>query len=197
MSSGDQPAEHRPALPSSLARGILGLPGRASRRAGRMRPRWRATSMAVLVMLVAGSAAAAASLAGRQRDDAAAQRAQTAAMAAATTEIGQILSYDYRDLNADLARAASDTTGEFNGQFGVLSGQLIGPAAAQEHVVTKATVPDASVISSTGGEVVVLLFVDQSTTNKTQKKAQQNVSQVRVTMENVGGRWLVEQFQAL
>ena len=190
-------AEHRSSLLLSLARGVVRLPGRASRGAGRLRLRWRVILMAVLVVLVAGSAAEAASLATQQSNHTAEQSAQNAAMAAATTDIEQILSYNYRDLSADLTKASSDTTGEFNGQFGVLASQLIGPTAAKEHTVTKATVPDASVISGSGNQVVVLLFVDQSTTNDKQKKAQENVSQVRVTMENVAGRWLVEEFQAL
>ena len=79
----------------------------------------------------------------------------------------------------------------------MLASELISPAATQQDTITKATVPDVSVISSTGNQVVVLVFVDQSTTDKTQKKAQANVSQIKATMEDVGGRWLVEQFQAL
>jgi Mce-associated membrane protein len=53
------------------------------------------------------------------------------------------------------------------------------------------------VVSATADQVVVLLFVDQSTTNKTQQQPQQVASQVRVTMQQAGGRWLVAQFQAL
>jgi Mce-associated membrane protein len=181
----------------SLVRRVGELPRRASRRAGGLALRWRVTSMAVLGVLVAGTAVTSGFLVVKVRHDQATQSAENAAMAAAATDIGQILSYDYRHISTDLARANSDTTGEFSGQFGVLAGQLIGPAAAQQHTVTKATVPIASVISSSGNEVVVLAFVDQSTTNKSQAKPQQNVSQVQVTMEDVGGRWLVERFQAL
>jgi hypothetical protein len=45
--------------------------------------------------------------------------------------------------------------------------------------------------------VVVLLFIDQITTSKAQSQPQQVASQIQVTMERAGGRWLVAQFQAL
>jgi Mce-associated membrane protein len=178
-------------------RGVRGLPARAAQGAGRIRPRWRIVSLAVLVLLVAGAGFWDASLASQQSQTQQTQNAENAAMAAATTDVGQILSYDYQHLTADLAQASRDTTGEFNSQFAVLATELISPAATQQHTITKATVPDVSVVSATGNQVVVLAFVDQSTTDKSQPKAQKNVSQVKVTMQNVGGRWLVEQFQAL
>jgi Mce-associated membrane protein len=177
--------------------GVRGLPGRAARGAGRIRPRWRIASLAVLVVLVAGAGFWDASLASQRSQAQDTLNAENAAMAAATTDVGQILSYDYQHLSADLAQASRDTTGEFNSQFAVLATELISPAAAQQHTITKATVPDVSVVSATGNQVVVLAFVDQSTTDKSQPKAQKNVSQVKVTMQNIGGRWLVEQFQAL
>jgi Mce-associated membrane protein len=186
-----------PVAGPARGRGLWGLPGRAARGAGRIRPRWRIVSLAVLVVLVAGAGFWDASLASQQSQAQNTQNAESAAMAAATTDVGQILSYDYQHLSADLAQASRDTTGEFNSQFAVLATELISPAAAQQHTITKATVPDVSVISTTGNQVVILAFVDQTTTDKSQTKPQKNVSQVKVTMQNVGGRWLVEQFQAL
>lgn len=183
--------------PQLLARGVRTLPRRFVTRAGQLPLRWRITSMAVLGAGGVAVAVAAVLLAVEARHDDAVQRARSAALAAATTEIRQILSYDYRSIGSDLARANSDTTGQFRGQFEVLASQLISPAATQQHTVTKATVPNASVVSATADQVVVLLFIDQSTTSKTLNQPQQVASQVRVTMEHVGGRWLVAQFQAL
>jgi Mce-associated membrane protein len=191
---GDHP--RRPVL-QVLARGVAALPRRSVTRAGRLPLRWRITSMAVLGAGVVAVAVASVLLATEAHRDDTGERARGAALAAATTEIRQILSYDYRNIGSDLATANSDTTGQFRGQFGILAGQLIGPAATQQHTVTTATVPNASVISATADQVVVLLFIDQSTTSKAQPKPQLTASQIRVTMEYVGGRWLVAQFQAL
>lgn len=177
--------------------GKVSLPRRIARRAGRVPGRWRVAIVTVLGLLVAGSGVAAGLLDTQTSNDAATQQNRDAAVAAAKTEVAQILSYNYKTLNADIARASADTTGQFSGQFGVLASQLIGPNAVKQQTVTKAVVPVAAAVDSSGDEVTVLMFVDQSTTSKQQPKAQTNASQLRVTMQRVNGRWLVEQFTAL
>jgi Mce-associated membrane protein len=175
----------------------VSLPRRIARRAGRIPAGWRITTVIVLTLLVAGSGVAAGILDTQTSNNSSTQQERDAAVAAAKTEIPQILSYNYKTLSADLARASADTTGQFSGQFGVLASQLIGPNATKQQTVTKAAVPVAAAVDSSGNEVTVLVFVDQSTTSKAQPKAQTNASQLRVTMQKVNGRWLVEQFSAL
>ena len=177
--------------------GQASLPRRIALRAGRVPRGWRVTTAAVLALLVAGSGVAAYLLDTQASDKTSTQQERDAAVAAAKTEIPQVLSYNYKTLNADLARASADTTGQFSGQFGVLASQLIGPNAAKQQTVTKAAVATAAAVDSSGDEVTVLVFLNQSTTSKAQPKAQVSSSQLRVTMQNVKGRWLVEQFQAL
>ena len=177
--------------------GRASLPRQIARRAGRISATWRITIVVVLTLLVAASGVAAGILDTQTSNDTATQQERDTASAAAKTEIPQILSYNYKTLSADLARASADTTGQFSGQFGVLASQLIGPNAAKQQTVTKATVPVAAAMDSSGDEVTVLVFVDQSTTSKQQPKAQKNASQLRVTMRKVNGRWLIEQFAAL
>ena len=165
--------------------------------AGRVPPAARIAIVALLVVLIAGSGVAAGLWANQASNAKATQAEETAAAAAAKAELPQILSYNYKTLNADLARAAADTTGQFSGQFGVLASQMIGPEATKQQVVTKAVVPVAAPVSSTGNQVTVLVYLDQSTTSKSQPKAQIVPSQVRVTMEKVKGKWLVAVFNAL
>jgi Mce-associated membrane protein len=180
-----------------LARRAAALPRNAAARAGRLPLRWRITSMAVLGILAAAAVVSAVLLAIAAHHDDVTASASAAARKAATAEIQQILTYDYRTINSDVAKAGSDTTGEFHQQFGTLAGQLIVPSAQQQQTVTKAKVANASVVSANANQVVVLLFVDQATTNKAQQQPQPVGSQVKVTMQQVGGRWLVAQFQAL
>lgn len=189
--------ERREEPVTGLAGGLRMLPRRAALRAGLLAPRWRITSIAVLGVLVAGAGLTAARLAAEARHGDAVTRARTAALAAATTDIRHILSYDYRSIHSDLARARNDTTGEFRGEFGVLASQLIGPAAAQQHTITWATVPHAAVVSATADQVVVLLFIDQRTASRAQPQPQLTASQIQVTMQRAGGRWRVARFQAL
>jgi Mce-associated membrane protein len=175
----------------------VSIPRRIARRAGRIPAGWRVAIVTVLTLLVAGTGVAAGILDTQTSNNASTQQERDAAVAAAKTEIPQILSYNYKTLSADLARASADTTGQFSGQFGVLASQLIGPNATKQQTVTKAAVPVAAAVDASGNQVTVLVFVDQSTTSKSQPKAQTNSSQLRVTMQKVNGRWLVEQFTAL
>jgi Mce-associated membrane protein len=177
--------------------GLRALPGCAAVKAGRLPRRWRIGSMAVLGMMVLAAAVVTVRLAAAAHRDEAVMRARHAALAAAAAEMRQILSYDYRSIGSDLAKARSDTTGQFRGEFGVLASQLIGPAARQQHTVTRATVVSAAVASAAANRVVVLLFIDQHTASKARPSFQLTASQVRVTMELTGGRWLVAQFQPL
>src|SRR5262249_31554973 len=144
--------------------GKVSMPRRVARRAGRIPAAWRITIVVVLTLLVAGSGVAAGILDTQTSNDATTQQERDAAATAAKTEVPQILSYNSKTLSADLARANADTTGQFSGQFSVLASQLIGPNAAKQQTVTKATVPVAAAVDSSGNEVTVLVFVDQSTT---------------------------------
>jgi Mce-associated membrane protein len=175
----------------------VSIPRRIARQAGRIPAGWRVAIVTVLTLLVAGTGVAAGILDTQTSNNASTQQERDAAVAAAKTEIPQILSYNYKTLSADLARASADTTGQFSGQFGVLASQLIGPNATKQQTVTKAAVPVAAAVDASGNQVTVLVFVDQSTISKSQPKAQTNSSQLRVTMQKVNGRWLVEQFTAL
>lgn len=175
----------------------VSLPRRVALRAGRVPAGARIAIVAVLAVLVAGSGVASGLLATKASDDKASQQERDAATAAAKTEIQQILTYNYKTLSTDLARASADTTGQFSGEFSVMAGQMIGPQAKQQQTVTKAVVPVAAPVDSSGNQVTVLVFVDQSTTNKQQAKPQVNGSQLRVTMQKVNGRWLVAQFTAM
>lgn len=175
----------------------MSLLRRVALRAGRVPAGWRAATVAVLVVLVAGSGVAAGLLDTRTSNAAATGQEREEAAAAAKTEIPQILSYNYKTLSADLARASADTTGTFSGQFGVLASQYIGPNAVKQQTVTKATVPVAAAVASSGDQVTVLVFLDQSTTSKSQPKPRTSAGQLRVTMQKVKGRWLVEDFKAL
>lgn len=176
---------------------VAAMPRRIAVRAGRVPRRVRTSIAAALTVAVAGSGVAAGLLATQASDNASTQADRTAATAAAKTEIAQLLTYNYKTLNTDLARATADTTGQFSGEFGVMASQMIAPQAQQQQTVTRAVVPVAAAVDSSGNQVTVLVFVDQSTTNAKQPKAQVNGSQLRVTMQKVKNRWLIAQFQAM
>lgn len=179
------------------AGGKASLSRRIALRAGRVPRGRRIAIVVVLAVLVAGSGAASGLLAAQAASDQAVQADRAAATAAAKTEIQQILTYSYKTIAADMARARSDSTGQFLGEYNVMAAQTIGPQVKQQQTVTRAVVPVAAAVNSSGDQVTVVVFLDQSTTNKQQPKAQVNGSQLLVTMQKVNGRWLVEQFNPM
>jgi Mce-associated membrane protein len=124
----------------------------------------------------------------------------SSALRAARTSVHTILSYDYRTITTDIANAKADSTGVFAGQYASTAKQLLSEAS-QVKAIVQATVGSAGVVSASGDNVVVLLFVDQATVRKTPGKATPTTridqSRVRVTMTRVGGRWLVSDLAAL
>lgn len=164
--------------------------------AGRVSPVARLVIVAVLVVLIIASGVLAGFKANQASDAQATQSDRQAAAAAAKTEIPQILTYSYKSLSKDLAKGAADTTGQFKGEFNLETQQIIEPQVPKEQLSTQAQARVAVPIDSTGNQVTVLVFLDQSTTSKAQPKAQVQQPQLRVTMQKVNGKWLVENYSA-
>jgi Mce-associated membrane protein len=115
---------------------------------------------------------------------------------AARTSAQSILSYDYRTLEANMAKAEALTTGQFRQQYEADAPKLLA-LAKQAQGVVQANVWQAGIVSESPGQVTVLLFVDQSTTQASNQTPQLSQNRVKLVMQKVGGNWLVAQLQAL
>ncbi|MEV4224673.1 hypothetical protein [Nonomuraea sp. NPDC049725] len=128
------------------------------------------------------------------------ERAGAEAMAAARAVAPDLLSYDYRTVEQDLARAGRHTTGALTRYYRELSGTLVAKAKAQKTVQT-ASVVAAAVERAEPGRVEVLLFVNTGTVKAITGKAepQQQVSQNRARFVMVwqDSRWLVADLSTL
>lgn len=167
--------------------------GDAARPAGRPR-RWPVAALgAVLALLLALVAVLGYRLYTDQRTEA----ARSEALAAARLAAVDVLSYDYRRMDRDLARATRRLTPSFAEEYRETMTKVVKPTAEKTHGVVVAEVVGASVTSATPDRVVALLFVNQtsSTNLKSGKTTSQN--RVRMTMERSGGRWLVGEVEAL
>jgi len=161
------------------------------------RPGWLVPLAAGLAVLLVVAVGAAAVTAFRVRDAAATERARSAALAAAGSHAQAILSYDHRTLDADFARAQQVITGSFKDEYAETTSKVVRPTATQYKAVVKAEVTSAAVVRATGERVVVLLFIDQTTTSTRLTKAKRDASRVRMTLVRSGGRWLVSAVDAL
>jgi Mce-associated membrane protein len=104
-----------------------------------------------------------------------------------------ILSYKPETVDQDLKAAADRLAEPFRQQYTQLVNDVVAPGAKQQHIAAVATVPAAASVSATGKHAVVLVFVDQTTTIGGDAPSQ-STSSVRVSLDRIGGRWLVSQF---
>jgi len=127
---------------------------------------------------------------GSARD---AATARTESVRAATDSTIALLSYKPDTVEKDLDAARSRLTGSFLNAYRSLTHDVVIPGAKQKQISAVATVPAAASTSATGNHAVVLLFVNQ-TVIIGQDAPTNTASSVRVTLDKVGGRWLISQF---
>lgn len=157
-------------------------------------PRRRVTAVAILAgLLLAG--AVWLYWDGSSRSAAAA--AGTEAVAAAREAIPAILSYQPATAEKDLPAARDRLTGKFLDDYTQAITTVVVPDAKRAGITARATVPAAAVVSADRRHAVVLAYVDQTLmvgTGQDMKAPTNNKSTVRVTLDNIDGRWLISGF---
>ncbi|MFB1297805.1 hypothetical protein ACAG24_020015 [Mycobacterium sp. pW049] len=104
-----------------------------------------------------------------------------------------LLSYTPDKVEEQLGAARDLLTGEFRESYTSLTNDVVIPGAREKQISAIATVPAAASVSLSGDEAVVLLFVNQTVTVGPDAPTD-TASSVRVTLEKVGDRWLISQF---
>lgn len=172
----------------AAARTLPGRPARGPRR-------WVVPVLAaVLALLLAVIAVLGQRLYVDHRTEEARSEALTAARLAAV----DVLSYDYRRIDRDLARALRHLTPSFAEEYKETMVKAVKPTARKTHGVVDAEVVGASVASATPDRVVTLLFVNQTSSTNLKSGKTTSLNRVRMTMErDDDGRWLVDEIEAL
>ncbi|MGW3123726.1 hypothetical protein ACWDBW_42585 [Streptomyces sp. NPDC001107] len=151
----------------------------------------------VLGVLLVAALVAAALLGWQYTQGRQTESARSQALAAAKKAAPVVLSYDYRHLDRDFARARTLLTGHFKDQYGKTTTTVVGPTAKKYHGVVKATVPTASVASASPDKVTVLLFVNQVTQSTQVSGSRLDLNRVRMTMSRSSEGWKVSAVDAL
>jgi Mce-associated membrane protein len=155
------------------------------------------TVIAGVLALLLVSLAVLGAVAYRIHTDNQVEAARDQAQGAARNHVVDILSYDYRHLDADFARGRDALTGKFADDYAETTSEVIRPSAEQYQAVVKAEVAKSSVVSGTANRVVVLMFVNQTTTSTRLDGPKVDLNRVRLTMNKVDGQWLVSDVDAL
>ena len=126
----------------------------------------------------------------------AADAAGAEALQAARESIPAILSYQPATV-AELPAAARDRlTGRFLDEYTQHVTTQVAPEAKRAGITARAKVPAVAVVSAGSGHAVLLAYVDQSTQAGSAAPTEDRAS-VRVTMDKVGGRWLISGFDLM
>jgi Mce-associated membrane protein len=104
-----------------------------------------------------------------------------------------LLSYKPDTVEKQLTDARNRLTGEFRGQYTDLTNNVVIPGAKQKQISAVASVPAAASVSGNPSHAVVLVFVNQTVTIGNGVPAD-TASSVRITLDKVGDRWLISQF---
>ncbi|MFJ9746167.1 hypothetical protein [Streptomyces chartreusis] len=167
-------------------------------------PRGRRLLTPVLGVLLLAALVATAVLGWQYQDGHRTASARTQALTAAQKAAPLVLSYDYRHLDKDFARARTHLTGGFHAEYGKTTKAVVGPTAKKYRAVVKATIaapatgtPAASVVSASPDKVVVLLFINQVTESTQVSGARVDLNRVRMTMTRTDGGWKVSGVDAL
>ena len=154
-------------------------------------PSWLLIGLAVLVAaLIAGVVYFA-----NQPSDTEIEESTRAAQSAAERAIVPVLSYDAKTLDEDQAAAEAQMTSDYRKDYDKLF-ESIKENAPRTGTVVAADQPFASGIVRSGEDrVQVLLFVNRTVTNKARPQPVVFRDQVTVTMQRVGGDWLVDDLQ--
>ena len=121
------------------------------------------------------------------------QTARVESVKAASDSAIALLSYRPDTVEKDLDGAKARLTGSFLDAYTSLTRDVVIPGAKQKQISAKATVAAAALTSETASHAAVLLFVNQ-TVIVGQTAPTNTASSVRVTLDNIDGRWLISQF---
>lgn len=151
-------------------------------------PAWLLAALAVATAVVAG---VALWLQARVPSDQAVADAASAARSAAERAVVPVLSYDARRLEESRAAAEQYLTGSYQEDYDDLFDRIIERNAPATGTVLTAKPVRSGVVRADADRVQVFLLVDQTRTNKRERRPQVYRNWVTVTMEKVGDAWLV------
>jgi Mce-associated membrane protein len=156
----------------------------------RIPTRWALSGVGLLLVVAVGV------LAYLDWHSAAVQTARTESVQAAKESTEAMLSYQESTAAAQLEAAEDRLTGTFRDSFRELVHDVVIPGSEQKHISTVATVPAAASVSASRKHAVVLVFVNQVAIVDNGAPSD-TASIVRVTLEKVGGHWLISAFEPI
>ncbi|MGV0047963.1 Mce protein [Mycobacterium colombiense] len=158
------------------------------------RPRRRYARIALVVAVYGGAVGLAGGLGWKLWDEHEVSRAGQAAQRTAVNYAQVLTSIDSSQVDQNFSAVLDGATGEFKDTYTKASAQLR-QLLIDNKAAAHGTVVDSAIQSQSKNKVVVLLMVDQTVSNAVRPDGRVDRSRMKVTMENVGGRWLASKVE--
>ena len=146
--------------------------------------------LALLLTLVAGFSKGQESSARSSHD------AATESLAAARESTVAILSYQPDSIEKTMVAARDRLIAPYKDAYTKLTTDEVIPGARHDRVSVTATVQAAASVSATPRHAVAILFVNQTAAVGANPPSTTQ-SSIRVTLEKIGGRWLISGFDPI
>jgi Mce-associated membrane protein len=166
-------------------------PAAQTRRAGSAQRVVAFVVLPVLALLLAVGAAYFKwqdSAAGRE------EAARTESVQAARDIAVAMLTYEPGTVETHLAAVRDRLTEPWKQTFSSMVDTVVVPGAKAQQITAVASVPAAASVTAAPEHAVVLLFVNQTVTVGSQQP-KVTAASVRVTLDKVGGRWLIAKYE--
>lgn len=178
----------------------LRLKGKQREKKGRFklrgRPWGRYLKRSIMPVLLAASLTVSGLLGWQQWQQHRISEAGKQARDAAIAYAGVLTSIDSNNLNQNFQQVLDGSTGEFKDQYTQSSVQLR-QLLIDNKATAHGTVVDSAITSESLDKVTVLLFIDQTVSNKAVPDPRIDRSRIKMTMEKVDGRWRAAKVQLL
>lgn len=158
------------------------------------RPWKRYARIALVVAVYVGAVGLAGGLGWQLWDEHAVSQAGQAAERTAVNYAQVLTSIDSNQVDQNFSAVLDGATGEFKDTYTKASAQLR-QLLIDNKAAAHGTVVASAIQSQTKNKVVVLLMVDQTVSNAVRPDGRVDRSRMKVTMENVGGRWLASKVE--
>lgn len=154
--------------------------------------------VAVLLVIIVALGATAWWLENSQ-DPAGSRIEREQALSTAKAAAPVILSYNYRQLDKDIAAGRARLTGRASSDYVDAMTKTIKPAAAKTHAVVQAQTEGAGVesVAASGKQLTVLVFGEQKVTNTSLTQPRTDLFRIRLTLNLVGKRWFVSKLDPI
>ena len=114
----------------------------------------------------------------------------------ATTQVPQVLAYDYQTVERSLSDAYSMLTPRFRQQFEEKANKEIIPQARERQVISQVNVVGVGVMDAHRNSASVMVYINQTWIDKSQKPLYDG-SRLRVNYQRIDGNWLIDLIQPI